>query len=513
MKVKKKRNNLSNCKELKKSTRGITLIALVITIIVLLILAGVSIATLTGENGILTRAQEAKNKTEQAEKDEKEELGDMEDILNEYVSGLEVEQVTDENPGVLEGTGTDTDPYIINSIEDLVVFASNVTNGTTYEGQTVKLGLSLDFNSNKSYVDPLRTDYGQYGYNGELKTLLTTGSGFIPIGSVTGDQSKSFLGIFDGYGNSIDNIYIMRKCDSVNQEIVGGMFNDNYGNIKNLQINNGKIEVIGNGNTYLLVGGIVGRNWGEIFRCSYSGSLNSNGNITAQSLLGGIVGQNQSTIEECYNGASVYINDTNLSNEIFIGGIAGQNRKGKIGNCYNLGNITGKSEKILYIGGITAYNHQKIYNSYNIGEIEGEGVTELNIGGISGVNSYIENCYNLGKIYGIENSVANIGGIVGNQLAGNEETAIINNCSNIGQIVISDNANIGEIVGKNSWTTLNNCYYNFQNGIDAIGENTGGTLNNVIQTDNMPTVLSIIGSKFKEDIDNINNDYPVLIWQ
>ena len=35
----------------KKSSKGITLIALVITIIVLLILAGVSIATLTGENG------------------------------------------------------------------------------------------------------------------------------------------------------------------------------------------------------------------------------------------------------------------------------------------------------------------------------------------------------------------------------------------------------------------------------------------------------------------------------
>ena len=37
-----------------KTTNGITLIALVITIIVLLILAGVTIATLTGENGILT---------------------------------------------------------------------------------------------------------------------------------------------------------------------------------------------------------------------------------------------------------------------------------------------------------------------------------------------------------------------------------------------------------------------------------------------------------------------------
>ena len=51
-KTKKKINN--------KRERGITLIALVITIIVLLILAGVSIAMLTGQNGILTQANNAK---------------------------------------------------------------------------------------------------------------------------------------------------------------------------------------------------------------------------------------------------------------------------------------------------------------------------------------------------------------------------------------------------------------------------------------------------------------------
>ena len=45
---------------MKTNQKGITLIALVITIIVLLILAGVSIAMLTGENGILTRTNEAK---------------------------------------------------------------------------------------------------------------------------------------------------------------------------------------------------------------------------------------------------------------------------------------------------------------------------------------------------------------------------------------------------------------------------------------------------------------------
>ena len=49
---------ISKIKRLKKA-KGITLIALIITIIVLLILAAVSIATLTGENGILTRANDS----------------------------------------------------------------------------------------------------------------------------------------------------------------------------------------------------------------------------------------------------------------------------------------------------------------------------------------------------------------------------------------------------------------------------------------------------------------------
>ncbi len=53
-------------KTLKEGKKGITLIALVITIIVLLILAGVSISMLTGQNGILTQAQTAKEETEKA---------------------------------------------------------------------------------------------------------------------------------------------------------------------------------------------------------------------------------------------------------------------------------------------------------------------------------------------------------------------------------------------------------------------------------------------------------------
>ena len=54
-------------KKVYRENKGITLIALVVTIIVLLILAGVSIAMLTGEGGILQNAREAKDKTERAD--------------------------------------------------------------------------------------------------------------------------------------------------------------------------------------------------------------------------------------------------------------------------------------------------------------------------------------------------------------------------------------------------------------------------------------------------------------
>ena len=57
-----------------QSYHGITLIALVITIIILLILAGVSISTITGDNGILSKAREAKEKTGQANAEEQVEI-------------------------------------------------------------------------------------------------------------------------------------------------------------------------------------------------------------------------------------------------------------------------------------------------------------------------------------------------------------------------------------------------------------------------------------------------------
>ena len=66
-KQKLKEENRRKIEWSKRKERGVTLIALVVTIIVLLILAGVAIATLTGEDGIITNAQKAQVATIEAE--------------------------------------------------------------------------------------------------------------------------------------------------------------------------------------------------------------------------------------------------------------------------------------------------------------------------------------------------------------------------------------------------------------------------------------------------------------
>ncbi len=106
----------------QKADRGITLIALVITIIVLLILAGVTIAMLTGENGILKRTIDAKQQTEKASEEEQRQLTIAEATMNlngtKYKSTYKGEEVTVPIPAgfavsQVEGENTVKDGLVI----------------------------------------------------------------------------------------------------------------------------------------------------------------------------------------------------------------------------------------------------------------------------------------------------------------------------------------------------------------------------------------------------------------
>ena len=65
----------------RKENSGITLVALVVTIVVLLILAGVSLNLVLGDNGLITKAKEARDKTNKATEDEQTELAELEKTL------------------------------------------------------------------------------------------------------------------------------------------------------------------------------------------------------------------------------------------------------------------------------------------------------------------------------------------------------------------------------------------------------------------------------------------------
>ena len=67
--------------------KGITLIALVVTIVVLIILATVSILAVFGDNGIIARAQTAKDTHEKGKADETNTLDDYASYIGNYLDG------------------------------------------------------------------------------------------------------------------------------------------------------------------------------------------------------------------------------------------------------------------------------------------------------------------------------------------------------------------------------------------------------------------------------------------
>ena len=109
-----------------KDNKGITLIALVITIIVLLILAGVSIAMLTGNNGILTQATNAAGQTDVAGIKEKVELA----VSGAYAAKLAADP-------------TDTDPLTVSE----VIAQYNSDNGTSLEASSSPFDITENGNT------------------------------------------------------------------------------------------------------------------------------------------------------------------------------------------------------------------------------------------------------------------------------------------------------------------------------------------------------------------------------
>ena len=77
-----------NSKAFCKKAQGITLIALVVTIVVLLILAGITIGLVFGPNGVVKKAQEAANKTNEAVINEQAQMNSVTSTIENMLNGV-----------------------------------------------------------------------------------------------------------------------------------------------------------------------------------------------------------------------------------------------------------------------------------------------------------------------------------------------------------------------------------------------------------------------------------------
>ena len=403
---------------MSKKNKGITLIALIITIVVLLILVAVSVNVLIKSNligiaektvkkdsdatifeeveiayaGALT-GQYLENapfaeimRRELAKKDDKTEvLGERENIIVKYkeheiilkdgklTEENQVKQVTDTTPGELAGNGTEEDPYLVQSIEDLVAFSNNVNNGTSYEGKYVNLERTLDFKSEKSYVNPSNMN------------ALITESGFTPIGgkNLKFEYSSGTAEAF-GEGSFIGNFF-------------KGTFNGNGNYIKNLYVNGMSDETSDESNCYCYVAGLFGVNAGTIKNLNVTGEVT--GRMTSSKSIeettfgvGGIAGGNvdNGTIENCSNYATIKANVSAICHAGAAGITAG-NYYSNVSNCRNYGSVTMMSDDsgdyyyACGLGGIVAgsYGNSNVIGCSNYGTIKNEGARW--VGGIGGL--------------------------------------------------------------------------------------------------------------------------------
>ena len=376
-----------------------------------------------------------------------------------------IEIIVDEMPGDItkgnkEAGKTEENPYIINCIEDLVAVSIATNGGNTeleiemkngdkmkgipsnsYKEKYIVLNRTLDFNSELSYTNSERTDFGDINQDGKIeniKTELTSKEerGFIPI--------QSFYGTFDGKENEIRNIYE----DTTNLEgtVQVGLFGTALNaNIKNLEVTG---ELIGT----WFAGGIVANSSGNtnVENCC------NRANITGVTMVGGIAG-NGGSITNSVNYGNIKIESSSWGNG-GAGGIVGDG--GDVSSSINYGQVQGN----CHSGGImgTAANNITISDCYNFGKVLIPANRDC-AGGIVGhhrsATLNITNCINKGDI----SSNWRTGGIVGDSGGGNWEWNLrinIKNSCNIGNIKSLDV--VGGIIG-NQGTVCTSNYINIEN--------------------------------------------------
>ena len=193
--------------------------------------------------------------------------------------------------GFAVGTGTENDPYQINTAAELAYFAKSVNDGKWYDGEYIILKNNINLNNQE----------------------------WTPIGN----HSNSFRGNFDGRNHTVTGMQISGELDRVG--LFGECTKHNVNSaIKNITVKDSVICGIN------FVGAIVG--YAEEINIENCRSIGNtiNGKTDVGGICGKIGGYSVGKVSQCYNSSKV-------TGRGRVGGIAGMG--GIAENCLNTGEI------------------------------------------------------------------------------------------------------------------------------------------------------------------------------
>ena len=185
-----------------KKEKGITLIALVVTIIVLIILAGISISLVLGNNGIVEKAKQAKERTEQSKLNEEVGLNEAVKYVEDMESGNGGSSTPDPTPTLTTNDLKAGDYINYNTGVSSIGTNGVVTCRVLYEASS-EYGLQIITDKNIADVTLGGSDWatGRDSYNNAIQTLNTEAGKYLNttyaidarcVGSVPTNQNGTF---------------------------------------------------------------------------------------------------------------------------------------------------------------------------------------------------------------------------------------------------------------------------------------------------------------------------------
>ena len=339
------------------------------------------------------------------------------------------------NASGAQGDGSQNNPYVFSTAEQLFAFAKGVNDGTIGADSHVVLDADIDLGGK---------EWTPIGFS------VRTGKGYT-------DESKPFTGLFNGNDHLISGLYISKTTEKeddstyiegvgffsglggdakVEHVRIGGTINvptnESAGFIAGLMNGNAVVDsctvVVGSTVTAKEAGGVIGR---MLASGTISNTVNNSTVEAAGGKAGGIVNaayydQNPSStadfdylpfaITNCENNGKV----TGIS---YVGGIAGLAGPVTISGTTNNGAVTGQTQGIGGIAG-QSYSGTIIDGCWNHGEVSATGVSP--VGGIVGwmryldatnyntsLRSEVRNSHNVGKVVSGNSDAYGTGGVIG----------------------------------------------------------------------------------------------------